>query len=455
MINAPTVGSHIAIFGHYWVTPNRYKAEFYWTEPSWVATNFYYPPSLTITNNDTTFRVKHELWNDDWMYQKPLEEQGLFTHVANVLPINDIRFAAKEACDSRLFLKDISAAMKQEALSEKGLPEYLQINKGDLRFRLHWANSHLNQCEVYDSEDSLLKAVDYEYDSNGLLQTQIVRLAEHNIPAGNQDKSPYKIVFNQQEYQFASLPVPYHAEDRLCRVEYKPVRLDDAVVVLPVSVIVYRGDMSRLLRRVSFYDYKFLSGENDSIFENTALAYPFDDNYTKCKQYIREKWRAGLKRSTYVFSPSESKTLLDIYHTFHQQFTDEKKLWERLKIAKMLCHTAIMLDKDEAALSWVGVYFDLLDQCTLDNMVIKSGLDLCRTLAIWRKADFLYKLVPVWGRHSVKYNNPKDIISFFHDSMIKQCWDDGRWYLYLFLNQVTSDPNLSLDASCDYELSLA
>ncbi|MCP4612208.1 MAG: hypothetical protein GY845_26225 [Planctomycetes bacterium] len=455
VVNAPLVGSHIAIFGHYWITPSQYKAEFYWTEPSWMATNFFYPPSMTITDNNKTFRIKHELWNHDWIYKKPLQERGPFSHIANVYPMSDIRFATKEASENHLFLTDISSQNKETGASTKKRPKYQEIKKGQFSFRLHWTDGSLTKCDIYDKEKCLRKSVTYQYDKKtGCLQQQTIRLVQHNILVGDGDAEPYKIRMGQREYEFTYLPVPYHPNDRLCRVDYKPLRLAGKEVVLPVDIIVYQGDMSHLLRRAHFYNYRPLRNDSKNMFGSTELVYPFDDNYTKCKkEYIPKKWQAQKSGSTYIFSPSEKDDLADIYNSFLRQFEEGNELWEQLKTAKMLCHTAIMLGKEDDALFWLGSYFDLLNQLDLNEMVIKSGLDLCKTLGIWRDADFLHNIVPVWAQYSLKHNKPRELISFFNDSMIKQCRGHGRWYLYLFLNELTSIPQLGLDEQSKYDIS--
>ena len=454
VVNAPIVGSHIAIFGHYWVTADRYRSEYYWTEPSWMATNFYYPPSLTITDDKSSFCISHKLWDKRWAYKKPLAERGPFGYICNVYPVNDIRFAAQEAAESRLFLRDVVATARDRATLDRNGQRYIEVRKGDKRFGLHWKDKRLVRCELYRGED-LVKVVDYQYDSAGLLHKQTVRLVQHNILVGDENDSPHRIQYNQQLFEFKYLPFPYHAGDRLCEVEYRPVGLNGTQVALPVSVVVRGPDRSAPLRSIRFYDYKYLPADNTGVFDSNDLVYGFDENYTRCKKlYVRKKWRAATKNhTTYTFSSSELDDLRAIYETFLAQFANASRLWERLKLAKMLCQTAIMLETDDDALSWAQTYFECLHKFELNEMIIKSGLDLCKTLGYWQDADFLSKFIPVWVRCSLRYNSLKEMVPFFERSMMKQCSGHGRWYLYLFLNEVASRAGCDAEAALKYELS--
>ena len=271
-LNAPKVGTNVLLFARYWVSSSFYSIAIRWGEPDMGALNFPTKPSgLIINSDDTKFSISSQaIKSHNQDFPKPIEDRGVFRHSFNAYPIDNIRFAEKEALASRIYTKDFA---NYSIIDNNDWQCFVTSNqekkgiKSDVsEFKIKIKKDKITKLALADKQKSLIKGIDYEYSGqiDSYISYQSVYLPEKNIMVGFNGKGVV-LKNNGQIYTYRELPGVYHEGGRKCLIDYKTIKKDNVVISIPSNIKVKRANNNDLLRTAKMSNYVQLKMNEEEV----------------------------------------------------------------------------------------------------------------------------------------------------------------------------------------------
>ena len=417
-LNAPLCRTHVVIFARYWVSPEAYRAAVVWAEPYAGSLNFpVYPPTLNVAADPNAFSIAHQFQHMyDGAFTRPLGPRGPFYHKFNSYRLSDMRLAEQDALDLRIRLDDIGL-LKDAALpnGERTLdisrptgPDKSPSAPAKLKVRA--AEGQIEQLQLLDSDDGLLKAIEYEYakqNDTTLLQRQNVLLPERPITVGFKGQGP-KITIDGQTRQYSQLETKHHAGGRKCIVEYQPVEIAGRNVPLPASITVHTADANSLLRSARLFNYTTSNLTPEQIKKAAAKFSLYDPDLAKSRELLIKYWLEDPKDI-----PQADATALERIHArFSQESPAANTPGEQLRRANVLMKTDWMLGDSPRLETHFEQYLSLLAANHLHRMLLFGGQNIIDTTIRWGQPAAADSLLRTWLEVASSKNKAESILDF-------------------------------------------
>jgi hypothetical protein len=252
------------MFVRYWVACNSYSIAVVWAEPQSTDMFFTVRPGLSMSSNEHSFNIclQTKKKSDD-VYKKPFVKRGVMRHKFGSYPIDNIRFADREALAERIYSTDLRDLDDTNQIAEAVLDIPISSAEGgDKRdvsqLKIQKNEERIDSMQLFNADKKMIKDISYDYENIGgmnYLSKMTVVLPERPMMVGFNGKG-IKVTLDGKEYQYRDLEATHHLGARTCTVEYETMELNDKNVTLPVKVTVHNRKNGHILRSVQMMNFK-------------------------------------------------------------------------------------------------------------------------------------------------------------------------------------------------------
>lgn len=415
-INAPNAGTPALLFARYWVSKDFYSIGFKWAEPQVGNINFpTYPPGVTITSNEKAFSTTSQViesHNDK--YPKPIEERGVFRHALGSYPFRNIRFAERDALESRIYTKDIAGISEPD--SNELQTVVIQDSKEDngikrkaARLNIQTNNGNITKLAVADSNGVLLKGVDYEYsehDGKSMLKHQTIYLPEKRLMVGYSGKG-VSITLRGQKKTYKELPGFHHTGARKCDIEYETIKTDKGPLSVPAGIVVKKADVNYTLRTAKMSNFTQLKMTQEEAQKQAFEFSRLSENELEVRDLLERYW---LKNPDDI-NDIDTKHLVQLRREFENKNSRISDTSEKLKNFSMLLSLDWIQD-DPNLYKDFEQYLKILKENNFNQMILLGGINAIDMTSRWSRYSDADKLLQKWIENTIPLFNPMEILNF-------------------------------------------
>jgi hypothetical protein len=422
-LNSPSGDSHVLLFARYWVGADFYSMGVVWGEPHGIGLDVsFYPPTLAVASDESGFAIAHDIQTaNNGTYGRPIGDRPTFPHVFGSYPVLDIRYADREARTARVYQSDLGSLSEPVEGDEQGLDMVLP-SAGDegqrivSRAKVHVSEGHMRSMELLDSEQQLIKDIDYEYAKNGTqsyLRRQRITLPEHLVRVGLPGEGMVVRV-DDEEYRYTEFDVNYHEGGRTCHVKYEPIALGAQKIVLPVEVTVHNGDTNELLRSARMMNSVPVELDHCDAMKAARKFSGFTEKQRQYRDLLVRNWR----KNPEDVSETDVHDMADLQSGFQKALADCHTLGDQLKHLNILMELSRMLGNTSELKRYYKTYLSVLSTNQLHRMVRVGGYNAIEIAMLWgryREADdLLHEWVEVL---SPTFDTPESLLYFANDEL--------------------------------------
>lgn len=440
------------IFARYWVTCDYYSIGVVWAEPQ--STDFFFavrPPTLSVVSNEQEFKINHELVERyNKIFQKPLGERGVFRHKFGSYPIDNIRFAEKEALLTRIYSSDLADLKDIDQANRRVLQISIPSKKGEelkdvIQLQVESSGQRIDSIRIFDTKSQLLKCITYDHeekDGNPCLNKQTIILPEQAVMVGFKGEG-MKVTLDGKQYRYRELEATHHAGGRRCIVEYDLITLSGKEMALPVYITVRNEQDGRILRSVRLMNYKRV--DLDVIdAEQTAKRFGgFNADQHKYWAFRSKYWDRNP-------SEVERKDIETIKNLRDRCDSDWKKpentIGEKLKALNVLMGLNLILGEESELERNYQHYLSTLADRKLLKMVLVGGYGVIETLMFQNRQTMAGKLLGRWVNIALDTNDDESILLFAKRQFVKKRFWTTIVLLEAFIGQRCSNDAFRFEA---------
>src|ERR1700722_19318848 len=222
-----------------------------------------YPPTLRIKSDAESFNVSDDLFpKKNTSYVKPVGDRGIFVNMYGDYPIENLRFADKEADAAMLTEADLSGFQEKKGIAtdSQGLlgSTRVESNCNVESFRMNKQKGTIATLSLFGTEGRLLKDFEYEYDDDapapGVVHER-VSWGERPIKTGFRDGS-VNVNLGGRNFEFSTFLSTYESGGRAATVDFRTIALGSTLARLPVRITVrtgQNGDIVRCAQMTNFH----------------------------------------------------------------------------------------------------------------------------------------------------------------------------------------------------------
>ncbi len=438
---------YTVMFARYWVARDYYSAAVVWAEPQ--STDMFFavrPPGLSFASNRQEFKVQHEsIKKDNEAYKKPVGERGVFRYKFGSYPIDNVRFAEKEALAARIYAADLEHLQDAnqthtETLSLSKATCEAENSRSVSRLRIQASAGHIDSIDLFDEKEHLLKSINYEYankDGKVYLRRQIGTLPERPMTVGFNGEG-MKVTLDGKEYRYRELEAPNHAGGRRCTVEYEPVKLGAKEVILPIRVTVRGGKDDQILRSVHLTNFKKVKLDNAGAAETARQYARFTDEQRKYQELRSRYWG---KRLTEI-EEQDTETIRQLRTRIENDAAEaDRSPGEKLKHLNILMELDMILGDVTGLDRHYERYLSTLRESKLSKLTLVGGYGVIETAMFQCRQNEAQRLLGRWLDTVAPMRDPESVLLFARRQLAKTRF----WTTIKLLEKLSAKPDLGVE----------
>jgi hypothetical protein len=442
-INSTNLLPDSVLFARYWVAKDFYSISIIWTEPS--LGNFNYPTifqNFVINSDNNQFStISQTIKQYSVSVTKPIPERGIFLSSLGSYPIDNLRFAEREALASRVYIKDIGNLNIRinDVVQTVEIPDSNDengIKRETAKIVYKASDGNINSLMLVNKNNQIFKSIEYKYtQKNGksILKSQKVSLPEKILQVGFRGKGA-AITINGISQTFQELPAFHHTGGRICNIEYEPVQTNsNDLLAAPSNITVQRADSNNIMRSAK-------------ISNVTKLKMSLQEVQQEAQQYseisadeinIKNTLEKCLQQNPSEIKKEDSELLVQIRKHFDDMAV--KTASEKLKRTSLLINLD-WIQTDERLTEHFRQYLSILKENNLNQTILYSGLNTIDLTAVLGRFSDANEILQEWLDSFVADSDISEILDFAQTQIKLQHY----WTIYTMLEEcLKSNKNLS------------
>lgn len=415
-LNASKIGTNILLFARYWVSEDFYSIGVRWAEPYIGVVNFpTYAPGFVINSDDKHFSMINKVAEvHNQTFSKPIGDRGIFRYSLNAYPMDNIRFAEKEALASRVYIKDFSNSPISDSNEWQSyvIPDKEEKNgiKRDVsKVNVMANNGNITKIALGDSEGLFLKGVDYEYskkEGKYFLKKQTVIIPERKFMVGFNGEGAI-ITIKDRKIPIRDLPAIHHKGGRKCMVDYQTIQTDNGLISVPSDIYVHKANSISLLRTAKMSNFVQMEMTKEEAKQAAIDFGSLNEQDLKARELFEKCWLKNRKE----LEDKDISELEKLNKYFDENLSKAKIFADKLKNLGMLLKIDLILGIDNLQEHFTQ-YIDLLKKDSRDKMILFGGLNTIETAYKWNRPDDADMLLKTWLNSSALSCEPEEILNF-------------------------------------------
>jgi hypothetical protein len=394
-LNAQSCSRPMLLFARYWVASNYYHFSIIWAEPHGSDMCFpIYPPTLSIGSDSNAFYVNHQLYpTNNAVYRKPLEARGAFRNMSGTYPIQNIRFAEKEAVHARLYATNVDRISPATHKLQFPLEQTVSETNRPTIAKVILNNGRADLIELLNEKTQVIKSVKYKFPTKDAPRLHSIALGEEPMVVGFVGEG-LRVSLSNETYRFPEITLTHRLGGREGTVMYPVNQIGRQSAELPSFVEIHGISNNVPLRSATLTGYLKTSFSGEQAKSAASAFAAFSPPLLEYRRLLLKYWRS----SPDGVSASDIKIIKTLRDGFEKDRAENKTLGEQLRGENVLMELNRLLGDTSELARHYELYLSILSRNGLFEMVLFGGSCAIETSMLWSRINECNVLLAQWLR---------------------------------------------------------